>query len=77
MPGEVRADSEDELVLDEASAAGTGAAPVPCKHRRYQEEVESSRVGFSYRLEHNRISRPRPPSDSGPSGRPESDLKWK
>ena len=33
MPGEVGADSEDELVLDEASAAGTGAAPVPCKHK--------------------------------------------
>ena len=31
VPGEVRADPEDELILDQASAPRTGAAPVTCK----------------------------------------------
>ena len=30
MPGEVRGDPEDELVLDEATTPNTRRAPVPC-----------------------------------------------
>ena len=53
VPGEVRADSEDKLILDEASAASTGAAPVPCKQSKSAGKwvKGSSRVGFSLRLE--------------------------
>ena len=36
VPGEVRADPEDELILDEAAAPRTGTAPVTCKQGKHE-----------------------------------------